>query len=871
MKRFLLIVFFMTLIGMSFFAGRVYAGPGPVYPPGRIPCPAGSEDPNFNSLRPYQASPCGGTVKALYCSNDLDFIEDFQVRGEGGCQKRGVSGTFTCDPNHHVAPHNLFVDLADSMFPIMGNTEQVQNSQTNTDTFTDATKVSEYASWYLNGVNNRAEYGDTKNTNDEIATFSGPIQKIMPQVILEAQRITTINSITDNVPQDPEDEDSPPAPQPGNHNQIVVCYTKPVPLLPYWLTNIFGIGAVGIGRAKPEECYNSPNRGTVLRLSSWDNNPFLSSIDNTIRGFLAKLLPPDILSQLLGSAFLDHWPKKIPPLPWSDKDGKPFASPELYQKAYNEWRGQLCAFVTLPIVGKQLLCAGLPGVTSNDYADLYPFVPLAQTVDKKGAEFISDVQFHPAGDTQISGQTYGKTLNAPLYFAHTEEVKDLSHFLNKSYTPKGVDSVPLPDSTGTNKCSSVLVRTNQGDNLFPGYQHGIEVDDVTYTITQARCTETVTWEPCSSREGLCKHDNLSCPAEVLIQIKTGTKTPFAKEIFSSTVADSGSTFRRIYPKVGNGAPVNCIADIPTVTNVTYSPKSTLDSGGNWTFKVKNYPADGGATPDSPQLTFPHIGSVYEYFLKGIQTALRPKGYGDPGPISGQDCSNIACGELPALPKASGSCNLGGVSSRVGEIPQSLKDIISAAAQTYKTPPNLILGIMYGEGLFNPGRFNWTDQNVKNWATCEKIPGCNETGDDNFMGFNGSDFTNIIPHILPDILKLDPTRKQLSQCNLLDTIYAEAYNLHASAAGGGGLPATCFGIPLSSTIPGSCSWSNSQYEAAIKVAESGYTKACFTLEGSCATGGGNAATCPGGDNCETISNRYTNPSHNGCVWDVGHGN
>ena len=64
--------------------------------------------------------------------------------------------------------------------------------------------------------------------------------------------------------------------------------------------------------------------------------------------------------------------------------------------------------------------------------------------------------------------------------------------------------------------------------------------------------------------------------------------------------------------------------------------------------------------------------------------------------------------------------------------------------------------MYGEGLFNPGRLSWTDANVKSWATCQPVPGCNPTGDDNFMGFNGNDFTNITPHILPDLLKLDPT-------------------------------------------------------------------------------------------------------------------
>ena len=235
----------------------------------------------------------------------------------------------------------------------------------------------------------------------------------------------------------------------------------------------------------------------------------------------------------------------------------------------------------------------------------------------------------------------------------------------------------------------------------------------------------------------------------------------------------------------------------------------------------------------------------------------------------QYCNNIKCGELPkGLPKASGSCNLG--SSGI-IIPQSLKDIVNAAAQTYKTPPNLILGIMFGEGLFEDGRFNWTDQNVKNWATCQKIPNCKESGDDNFMGFNGDDWVTVSKGIGDDLKKLDPTRKEPSPCNLLDAVYGVAWNLHNEADGGGGQPPTCFNIPLKANIPTSCSWNDSQYASAIKASENGYDQGCFTREGSCLTGGGNDALCDKGvDACETKDNRFDNPSHFACVWDVGHG-
>jgi hypothetical protein len=140
-----------------------------------------------------------------------------------------------------------------------------------------------------------------------------------------------------------------------------------------------------------------------------------------------------------------------------------------------------------------------------------------------------------------------------------------------------------------------------------------------------------------------------------------------------------------------------------------------------------------------------------------------------------------------------------------------------------------------------------------------------------MGFNGNDFPSIVPHIKADILKLDPTRKKLSQCNLLDAIYAEAWNLHDSADGG--MNFTCFGINLKAPVPNSCSWSNEQYESAIKVAESGYTNMCLTKVGGCYTGGGAGANCPGGDTCETINDYSTDEykiSHNACIWEVSHG-
>ena len=93
------------------------------------------------------------------------------------------------------------------------------------------------------------------------------------------------------------------------------------------------------------------------------------------------------------------------------------------------------------------------------------------------------------------------------------------------------------------------------------------IPGVTYDITQVLCKVTKTVVPIKDPKTGRVHYEVRythhCNAEVAIVVPTDVKVPNADEIFSTTVADSGSTFRKIFPKVGEGAPVTCIADIPT--------------------------------------------------------------------------------------------------------------------------------------------------------------------------------------------------------------------------------------------------------------------------------------------------------------------
>lgn len=874
----LLIVFFSFSTWHLAFSIRA-SDDSPIPPP-RVPCYDEGKDPEFESLRPYQASPCGDPPKAEFCGNILTIKETKDVNKTFPADQYNY-----CPPSIQVNwengsksdPKDYWIDLSETEFPIAGNTEEVFNSQDSTETFDDATKVNEYASWYLSGVNNRAEYGE--NTDDRVVNYSGPVQKLLPSIIQEAQRITSIENASLQITY--TDEGGENVEDSLNHNQIVVCSDSNIPIIGNLLN---------LGKFKVVPCYKGDGSSAkgflgldkeIGRLKDWNEDlSFWNSVENTIIDLIAGLLP-NVARNVIEDSIGNHWNKRIPPLPWDDgtaqagEDPVPFASDVLYRKAYNEWKGKTC--VLIPVVNFLICFENI--FVPNRWADLYQYIPLSNTADKNAKMPIYTITSQPSAGTIMVDKDPRNVLDdgePVLYYPHTYETKELSELLNKTYIPnicdpesgeceplKGEVDLKTTEVNMAPECRTIEVRSNEGDNLFPIHEPGDIGVEVYFKVTEIPLSSCqLKTDPVTGEEEWQGHYS----GLVTIEVHTDpVKVPWATETWRSTFADSTSTVRRLFPKVEKGAPIECFADIPSETKAVYTPVIGTDQVG-----VRNT-NDTKFDSNDARIYFPHWGSIYDYFLKGIQTALRPKGYGEPI-YSGKLCSNIECGELPDLPKASGSCILGGISPKVGDIPQSLKDIIEAASQTYNTPPNLILGIMYGEGLFNPGRFDWTDENVKNWATCEPIPGCSTSGDDNFMGFNGNDWENIIPNIEDDIKKLDPNRETPSQCNLLDAIYGMAWNLHDSADGGGGLPPTCFGIGLSATVPGSCSWSNEQYESAIKVAESGYTDMCFTKEGSCATGGGTDAACPtGGDTCETINNRYLNTSHNGCVWDVAHGN
>ncbi len=558
------------------------------------------------------------------------------------------------------------------------------------------------------------------------------------------------------------------------------------------------------------------------------NSQHNEDIACTVAGIPVPCYIASIPRVIMGKHRLTDFGEHKPPV---RSDYKDFTR---YWLDYKRWRGNICI-----IVKNVMFC--FPSPLKPDYwSNLFSYIPFSSTEDRKGSEEVKSVDVSsPDSGVIISDVKFENPQPAILYFAHTDEVAELSEILQTTYVPKGVSST---DSPSDSACTTVNVRANPGDNLFPGEITG----DLSYTADF------------SCNFGPYETD-FSCEKDINVSFTLITKTPRASEIYSNLVNGSTAVFKRIYPKIGPGGVLECMADMPGVSTVDYTPTNLNP-------------------PQSGQLYFAHMGSVYEYFLKGIQTALRPKGYGEQV-ISGQDCSSLLCndgkiGVVPPLP-AAGKCKLGG--NTLG-LPPSLIKATEAAAQSFNVPAALMIGIMYGEGAFNPGG-QFLDEGfvAEHLKECVLLPGCDP---------NGSVINNIVPFFpqywedIKDAVKVVDPEREPNACNLLDGIFALAKDLSQGQNGDSSFSGKkCFGINLNSGGGGSssCPWDDSDAETAIRVWEFGTayeenSLSCATKENSCLLGGGLAAQCPTGDDtCEKINLRYSNPSHNGCIWDVYNSN
>lgn len=533
----------------------------------------GSEE--FHSLRPYQASPCYYALSdiALMCANRLTLEGDYAFSPSdctcncGGCecsasgQASGCTCYCNCDKTFTLS---TYVDVFDAELPIMGNTEdKVVNSQDQPDEegIDHYAKVNEYVSWYLSGVNQRAEYGspdgDYVSTFD-IVNFSGPVNRLLPWDRAAGERNDQVRRA--------RRQGDPRFDLGGRHNQIVACQSEP-----------------GVGSA----CYTDGGQRIRIRNWSFDDVPLYSNYD----------------------------------------------SEEEYNEAWQEW-------------------------VSDPENALFGFIPMSSTEDRYG-ELQGTGNVYVIGGGNVTNQSVF-VRPAELFYPHLEEGRELTDLLQKTFVSKDFierdrngDGIPDIDVTKTKhvipanppQCDLTRVRTNPGDTINPTELL------VTATFTVQTSCEVPGNADCDCDEDeegnldcicTCTPAGAVCPGgTVIVEVDLTNNMPLAQENFIRTVASPYSPLQRLFPKIGSNMPLQGIYDMPGYSLVNYltPPGAELE--------LTNV-ANPGGYPMPPKLFYPHIGSIHQYFLNCIQTALRPEGYGsycEKGELNNEDWQE----ENPEIP------------------------------------------------------------------------------------------------------------------------------------------------------------------------------------------------------------------------------
>ena len=333
---------------------------------------------------------------------------------------------------------------------------------------------------------------------------------------------------------------------------------------------------------------------------------------------------------------LTDWKNHLPP------DPSNYKTLQDYYKKYQEWRGRTCAEFRIPIIRTTVFfCFNDP--SKPDYwAALFPYIPYSSTEDRIGKAHVYDMIYRGGSvdyiDPNPPDTRWNPSLNpsdprhqkikdneTPLYFPHMEENNELMSLLQSTYLAEALrkekqeikDTEPVQIGAS---CKILDVRYNPGDQLFGEKKDdlGIPNANVTYDAYY-HCP--VLYPPPDPITGTCYYYiELPCTKNARFSSDVDTYTPMIEELFSKTVAGNMSFFRRIFPSLGPGNPVEKIKDIPASTQVIHQSKDVVSHTS-----VESMPAE---------FYIPHLGSVYDYFLMGIQSVLRPKGFpGQPAGLS----------------------------------------------------------------------------------------------------------------------------------------------------------------------------------------------------------------------------------------------
>jgi hypothetical protein len=578
-------------------------------------------DNQCDSLRPFPGvtpSPLPNSIptpSVVMCGNSVTVTNEIKVTPEQSlnCVKDLKNDTATCSYSFSKNVEFEITNLDEAELPIMGNTEDTVNLQSGlsdllNDPLTASDKMNQYASWYLNGVINRAEYpfiGSDNEIANKAFNFSGPIRKILPQELQNLAQENTVNKAKDI------------------GDQVVAC----VSILP------FGI---------PVPC---------LR----DFGPFVKGINKFT---------------------LLSWSSHFPP------KREKFDSYLKYYLAYRTWRGDACLFFQIPLVDISVFLCGDTPLLANYWSNLFPYIPFSSTEDKQGTLNMGGSIPSTVDEAKITNVVVIPG-SSNLYFAHMQEVVETTSLLQQTYTAKGETGELISDSVSPKiqpGCEILQTRTNSGDNLYPA--PSVPLSSVSFDIN-FDCTFTL--------DNLSNYSpNQVCIKKPAVSFSVSVKTPLGNEVFSNTVAGSNSIVRRIFPKIGLNSLLGSFFDIPAAQSVSYDSNNT-----------------GALSKTNGFIYFSHIGSVQEYFLKGIQTLIRPKGFGEQVTFAPPGHLYSSCGTSFAQFNPPSSTTGKAKSYFDAYIKPTLTDdVISVYAEAEKQtglPCEVLAGVHFREGSNDPTR------------------------------------------------------------------------------------------------------------------------------------------------------------------------
>ena len=615
------------------------------------------------------------------CMNNQQCEAGFCIPNDNGTE----TCTFVIDRENDIA-----IDLQMAELPIMGYTElsmgaydtyKVINSLYQDETVSDAEKMNEYVSWYLNGVIGRAEYDppdpETEEGHRKIVDFSGPLKKLLAfesQIEKRWQEVekAILSSICDP---DAEDHD----PFCIRHNQIIACHLSGDPTKCYDNEEVVGYTRILDWPSRPplQRDYESFNLYEVA-LENWRSSnlwrlfsyiPFSSTEDRVgeVEIFKYSIQPPlssdiiilrsDIRNQIPAELFFPHMEESV-------------ELADLLQRLFSSRQSNLEAGPSSSPPPLDPLCD--PAAVRKNPGDALFGTELSATI-----EYTAQVActFTQPGDGRVCRAAGGECMledkenwtctthyeqvdcnygyfcgvNCSPYYRPTPQVTCLNASLPEippypysesdfyCFPPTGDWSYALP---GGGECCfggecfpAITGWCGEGSTHLCGHIMCIVGPDNQFTVSPFTYTE-------------------DCRLQVPIAFQTITKTPLADRIWTKLVYGSFAAFKRIFPQIEDveGRPVRRLYDMPSASAVVY--RSLTDS-------ATVVSPSGGA----PHIYFPHLGGVHEYFLNCTQKALRPQGYGRgcetaPRPLShitGEgDCATPPPSDLPV---GAGKCEI----------------------------------------------------------------------------------------------------------------------------------------------------------------------------------------------------------------------